>query len=149
MNEQKTLLDCPFCGGNTLETYEIWKNQDRLYPGIYIRCQDCGACGPRFERQTDDKHVVGAWNMRQEDKSKMLSDIIGEIDNRIEVDEDGITIHPTPGYDYFIEWNRLSTKNELISWLYHISSKIWLDRKIIRNLIRFACSHRGWNYQLR
>ncbi len=55
MNELKP---CPFCFGN--ETYPVYKNQPATH--FFIKCTECGACGPEIERNS----VVDEWTAAAE-----------------------------------------------------------------------------------
>ncbi len=60
-------------------------------------------------------------------------------------DDDGITLR-WGGYDYFIDWTRLKTKEDILRWLCHLGEKGWKDmdvKKVVR-FIQAVYRKRNW-----
>jgi len=64
-----------------------------------------------------------------------------EWDTDIDYDGEYITLK---GY-YHIALSRISTKEELLSWVRHLLGKNWTTANHIRDIIDIASSHHGFN----
>jgi len=51
------------------------------------------------------------------------------------VEDDWITIHVHPGYDYDIEVSRARTCKEICSWLGQIAEKTWGSKELLGELV--------------
>ena len=58
MVEDEGLKPCPFCGGKPARAKK------------YVRCEDCGACGPYTSEDIDDDQCVQDWNTRVDLKER-------------------------------------------------------------------------------
>lgn len=56
-------------------------------------------------------------------------------DPLFKVEKDGINLRWN-GYDYFIEWNRLKTKEDILRWICHVGEKEWAETTPDR-IVRF------------
>ena len=46
--------------------------------------------------------------------------------------------------DYEIEWSRLETPLDLLSWCQHLSRKNWADKMHISIFVEEVCKYKGW-----
>jgi hypothetical protein len=44
------------------------------------------------------------------------------------VETDGIDLQPVCGNEYFIEWERCSTKDAIVEWILHLTEDLVFDR---------------------
>ena len=49
------------------------------------------------------------------------------------------------GRHYEIELARISTPEQLISWIVHLAEKNWMNAHRIQSLILATCAHWGWD----
>ena len=80
---------------------------------------------------------------------KFVVDLMKELkeyDTKFTEDDDGITLR-WGGCDYFIDWHRLRTKNDILKWICHFGSKIWRDMtpSNISAFIHVVYRKRGWD----
>lgn len=47
-------------------------------------------------------------------------------------------------FDYEIEWSRLETPLDLLSWCQHLSRKNWADKMHIGIFVEEVCKYKGW-----
>jgi hypothetical protein len=57
-------------------------------------------------------------------------------------DVDGVTLRWR--YEYFIEWGRLRTRDDLISWCHHLCGKGWFTPLRMKMFIEGVCNRKGW-----
>jgi len=48
------------------------------------------------------------------------------------------------GYDYDIGWDRITSKESLMSWVYHLCEKVWFDTEYVRWFMEIVCEHQGF-----
>lgn len=69
-----------------------------------------------------------------------------ELSRIVTVDETHIVIH-IPGDhidgDYEIALSTCKTGEQLVSWIFHLTEKQWMDRGILRRFIKVASHHAG------
>lgn len=69
-----------------------------------------------------------------------------ELSRIITVDETHIVINiPGDHIDgkYEIALSRISTAEDVVSWIFHLSAKSWVTRDILRRFIKVASAHAG------
>lgn len=66
-----------------------------------------------------------------------------KMNKSFKVRKDGIEIKIR--YPYFIEWSRISTKDMLLKWVFHLSEKSWMDIEYLREFIDRVCKYNNWN----
>lgn len=57
-------------------------------------------------------------------------------------DVDGVTMRWR--YEYFIEWERLRTRDDLLSWCHHLCGKGWFTPLRMKMFIEGVCHRKGW-----
>lgn len=69
-----------------------------------------------------------------------------ELSRIVTVDETHIVIH-IPGDhidgDYEISLSSCKTAEQIVSWIFHLTGKQWVDRDILRRFIKVASHHAG------
>jgi len=74
----------------------------------------------------------------EEDKKKLYSS-----EGLDGVSCDGVAI--TLGGWYYIDLDRMATKESLLHWLAHLVTKNWVTRKHLYLVIKIASEHHGYN----
>lgn len=46
---------------------------------------------------------------------------------------------------YTIAWNRIRSEADLVSWIYHLSGKIWLTQERLRRFLELVADKKGWD----
>jgi hypothetical protein len=49
-------------------------------------------------------------------------------------------------YPYHIALSRISSKEALLGWVYHLCRKPWMDRKYLAEFIKRVCKIKGWKH---
>lgn len=70
-----------------------------------------------------------------------LADVVPNARLAIKVSRSGIEFD---GHGYFIEWDRLDSREKLLEWIHHLSEKTWVDSRMIGDLIERVHEHFGW-----
>lgn len=68
-------------------------------------------------------------------RSDMSTRVLESNFKHITVDEDWITIHVHPGYDYDILRREARTCKEICSWLGQIAEKTWGSKELLGELV--------------
>lgn len=72
MNDETTLLSCPFCGREALYVEDIWLTKGLRW---YVFCPTCGATGGQKKAKAE---AVAAWNTRNELESERFAELEAE-----------------------------------------------------------------------
>jgi len=67
-------------------------------------------------------------------------------DRSVTIDGDQLVIDVA--YKYEIELSRCNTPEKILSWAYHLTSKIWMNTDLIAKFIEVAAKQIGWNPDL-
>ena len=68
----------------------------------------------------------------------------GELSNKVQIDDTHIVIalpEGRIGENYEIALSALKTPEQLVSWIFHLSAKSWIDRDVLRKFIKVASKH--------
>lgn len=61
------------------------------------------------------------------------------------IENGGINLKNYAGFDYWIEWSRLDSKEKVLHWVMHLLEKRWVDRRMMRKFIATVCDHHNFN----
>jgi len=50
---------------------------------------------------------------------------------------------------YYVDWDRIKTEKELIDWVTHLSSKRWITKELLIELVLLVNKHQGLDYQIK
>lgn len=64
------------------------------------------------------------------------------LQQKVTFDNNGILF---PERNYWIELNRIKTKSDLLSWVMHLSEKIWIDSRMLARFISLVCEKKKWS----
>ena len=62
-------------------------------------------------------------------------------EKKIEIEDNFLVIKMPTGCNYDVPLNRLRNEKEIIGWIYHLTQKLWFDRKMVNDFIQVAMQH--------